>query len=271
MKKYLSKITAIISGIFGLTFIILLICTAFGGLSAEDFDNGLVKALLFVFGGCYLLVTAAAIALQFGDRVTVREVQVAQGDGGNIKVTPAVVRSLIKKNISVLDGIKFRRLHLFLTEFGVQITVVVAYSDGRRVEETGAFLQKLITDVCERELDLSFHKINIRVVGFKSVYIPDVAALEAETQSALGKQPVIRDDNVDPVYVNADAEAQAEEPAQAAEPDNPAAEAEAENAAPIAADEDAPSAKTHEREEETAEKEEIAAESKDDDTDGENA
>ncbi len=262
MKKYLSKITAIISGIFGLTFIILLICTAFGGLSAEDFDNGLVKALLFVFGGCYLLVTAAAIALQFGDRVTVREVQVAQGDGGNIKVTPAVVRSLIKKNISVLDGIKFRRLHLFLTEFGVQITVVVAYSDGRRVEETGAFLQKLITDVCERELDLSFHKINIKVVGFKSVYIPDVAA------SALGKRPVIRDDNVDPVYVNADAEAQAEEPAQAAEPDNPAAEAEAENAAPIAANEDAPSAETHKREEETAE---IAPESKGDDTDGENA
>lgn len=64
------------------------------------------------------------------------------------------------------------------------------------------------------------------------MYIPDVAALEAETQSALGKQPVIRDDNVDPVYVNADAKAQAEEPAQAAEPDNPAAEAEAENAAP---------------------------------------
>lgn len=200
MKKHLSRITCIVSAVFGLVFIILLICTAFGGLRSADFDNRLVKVLLFVFGGCYLAITATAIALQFSDKVAVREVQVAQNKGGNIKVTPAVIRNLIKKNVKVLPGIKFRHMSLYLTEFGVQIGMTVSCEGGRRAQETGAFLQALVEDICKRELDLEFRTINVKVVGFKSVYVPDVAKIEAETQSMLGKQPEFPEEKNDPEY-----------------------------------------------------------------------
>ena len=200
MKKHLSRITAIVSAVFGLVFIILLICTAFGGLSSEDFDNKLVKILLFVFGGCYVAITVTAVALQFSDKVTVKEVQVSQSMGGNVKVTPAVIRGLIKKNVKALPGIKFRHMSLFLTEFGVQIGMTVSCSGGRRAQETGAFLQALVADVCKRELDLEFRTINVKVVGFKSVYTPDVAKIEAETQAMLGKQPEFPDEPADPEY-----------------------------------------------------------------------
>lgn len=200
MKKHLSKITCIVSAAFGLVFIILLICTAFGGLSSADFDNKLVKVLLFVFGGCYLAITITAIALQFSDKVAVKEVQVAQNRGGNIKVTPSVIRGLIKKNVKVLDGIKFRHMSLFLTEFGVQIGMTVSCEGGRRAQETGAFLQALVADICKRELDLEFRTINVKVVGFKSVYVPDISKIEADTQAMLGKQPEFPDEKSDPEY-----------------------------------------------------------------------
>lgn len=201
MKKNLARITAIVSAAFGIMFIILLICTAFGGLSSADFDNKLVKVLLFVFGGCYLGVTIAMVALQFASRVTVREVQVAQMGSGNIKVTPAVIRGLIKKNVKALDGIRFRRMSLILTEFGVQLSLTVSCSLGRRAQETGAFLQALIADVCKRELDLEFHTVNVKVVGFKSIYAPDIARIEAETQAMLGKEPEFPDERPDPEFI----------------------------------------------------------------------
>ncbi len=204
MKKNLSRITVIVSGVFGLIFIILLLCTAFGGLITADYQNGLVRALLFVFGGIYLFVTVLAALLQFSEHITVKEVKVTQKEIGTIKVTPDVVRSLVKQNIKELEGIRFRRMQLILTEFGVQLNVLVSYSGGRRVEETSEFLRNLISDVCKRELDLSFNTINIKVTGFKSVYVPDVKAIESGVQKNLGHEPIERDDAPDPLYIDAD-------------------------------------------------------------------
>lgn len=204
MKKNLSRITVIVSGAIGLIFIILLIATAFGGLLTTDYENGLVRALLFVFGGIYLTVTVTAALLQFSEHITVKEVKIAQNGGGTITVTPGVVRSLVKSNMKELEGIRFRRMQLVLTEFGVQLNVLVSYSSGRRVEETSEFLRRLIADVCKRELDLSFKTINIKVTGFQSVYIPDVKALESGVQENLGHEPIERDDSPEPVYINAD-------------------------------------------------------------------
>ena len=103
MKKHLSKVTAIVSGVFGLVFIILLLVTAFGGLDASDFDNRLVKVLLFVFGGCYLATTIATVLFEFADRMPVREIQVSQSGKGGVRVTPAVIRKLVRKPLRELD------------------------------------------------------------------------------------------------------------------------------------------------------------------------
>ena len=184
MKKLMSKITAIISAVFGLVFIILLITTAFGGLTSADFDNRLVKVLLFVFGGCYVLTAVATIAFMFNERVTIKEVQVSHGGLGNIKVTPAVIKTLIKKNLKNLPGLSFNGMQLYMTEFGIQLAVAIKCSDGRRAEEAGVFVQALVADLCKKELDLEFHTINVKVSGFKSNYEPDVNAIEAQAKEA---------------------------------------------------------------------------------------
>ena len=218
MKKHLSKVTAIVSGVFGLVFIILLLVTAFGGLDASDFDNRLVKVLLFVFGGCYLATTIATVLFEFADRMPVREIQVSQSGKGGVRVTPAVIRKLVRKHLRELDGIRYRRMGLYLTEYGVRLDISVGCSEGRRAEETGKLVQELVADVCAHELDLEFCAINVRVSTFGSDYKPDMdklaEAAEAEPTLDVPDGPV--SDEPEPEYIDLDARAAEAHAAEAA-------------------------------------------------------
>ena len=173
MKRNLAIITTAVSAGLTLVFIILLLCTAFGGLTAEDFDNTLVKTLLFVFSGIYAIDIGVAIYCQSHKSINAKEVQVAASSGGSVKVTPNAVKNLIKKNISGIDGIKFNSCALVITETGVQLNLSVAYSDGKKTDDASAYLQALVSDVCRSELDLRLSAVNVRVTGFKSTYVPD--------------------------------------------------------------------------------------------------
>ena len=203
MKKNLAKITAIVSVIIGVTFFALLLTASFGGISAREFDNGVVRALMFVLGGCYGLTAIAPVWFQCAEKITVREIRVSQNNEGAVKVTPAVVRKLIRKNLRKVEGVKLLRASLSLSEFGVRLSITVSYGSGRRVEETSDMLRALIADVCERELDLTFHDITVKVVGFKSVYVPDVKALTLQVAENLGKEPIIKP-NPEPTFIDAD-------------------------------------------------------------------
>lgn len=172
MKKNLAIITTAISAALALVFIILMLFTAFGGLAAEDFDNTVVKTLLFAFSGIFLADTVAALCFQAHKGVS-KEVQVAATTNGNVKITQSTVKALIKKSISGIDGIKFRNCTLGIDETGVRLDLSVNYYGGKKTNEASSYLQALVSDVCNNELDLKLSAVNIRVIRFKSAYFPD--------------------------------------------------------------------------------------------------
>lgn len=197
MKKY--KITIITAGALGLTFFVLLVVTAFGGFKTSDYYGGVARTLIFALGACFLLFIALALRFASPQVDTLKEISV-DGKSGQTKITPAVVKKLIRKNVAPLSGVRLLSTTINLTEFGVKLVATFALSGGRRVEETSALLRELISDVCLRELNLTFHDVEIRVTDFHSVYVPDLSGMENKTKTTT---PITKEE-IEPKYINAD-------------------------------------------------------------------
>lgn len=182
MKRNIAIITTVVSALLALVFVVLLICAAFGAVTAEDFGNNLVKALLLVFSAIYLIDTGVAVYCQTHKSAIAKEVTVASTSGGNVKIAPNTVRNLIKKYVSGIEGVKFRNYALTIDETGVRLDLSVGFYGGKKTYDASSYIRTLVTDICRTELDLRLSAVNIRVTDFKSVYAPDPDTFSRPTE-----------------------------------------------------------------------------------------
>lgn len=195
MKKNVIKILATASACVAVVLTIILIVTAFGGISMEEYDNSLVKWLITTMGIVYIISAALTLTMLFTNDETIKEIVLANGKEGSTRATLGVVKKIAKENCVAIEGVKFRKCAIAVNDYGVKLRVVVSINDSD-VPAATRHLRAVLEDAYEGALGFRFFSVDIKVKKLKSKYKPDVAlvisksdeeaVIEAERKAALG-------------------------------------------------------------------------------------
>ena len=223
MKKNLEKIFTSASVVVAIILIMVLIVTAFGGIKQEDFDNNLVKGLLFTLGILYLVLSIVSIVLIFINSEAIKDVILRSDKGGSIKVSAGVINKYVKSACSEIEGVKCQKVGLVSDEYGVRLKVNVKVVD-KDVIEVETYLRTLLEDMFLKEFNFRFSSIEFKVTALVPKYKADEAEIEAAVAKKLeemrkeneqeGEAPVPED--LEPVEVE-DAPQEAEEAVEEAQ------------------------------------------------------
>lgn len=183
MKKNLEKIFTLASVVVAVILIMVLIVTAFGGIKQEDFDNNLVKGLLFTLGILYLVLSITAVVLVFINSDAVKDVTLRTDKGGSIKVSASVINKYVKKACAQVEGVKCQKVALVSDEYGVRLKANVKVVD-KDVIEVETYLRALLEDLFRNEFDFSFNSIEFKVTAL----VPKYEANKEEIEAAVAKK-----------------------------------------------------------------------------------
>ena len=232
MKKTLEKIFTLASVVVAVILIMVLIVTAFGGIKDEDFDNNLVKGLLFTLGILYLVLSIVAIVLVFVNSDVLKEVALKSEQGGSVKVSAHVITKYVKNACAQVDGVKCKKVTLVSDEYGVRLKADVKVVN-KDVIEVETYLRTLLEDMFLNEFNFRFNSIEFKVTALVPKYEADQAAIDAAVAKKLADMKAERKEEESEKAE----EAESEEVTEAAEE---AAEEASEEEAPVAEIEDAP-------------------------------
>lgn len=190
-KRIFDRILSVIGIILAVAFAAVLLTTIFGGIKYEEFDNSLVKGLFIGMAVVYLVVAILTLINMFSDGDIVKEIALNRDRSGSTKATASVIKSLTRKYIKTIEGVKCTKVTLILTEYGVNLRINVKMKD-LEIQETTTYIKKLLDDVFSTTLDYKFHTIDFKVQALKSNYEPPKEQLRAETEKEVIELKKIR-------------------------------------------------------------------------------
>lgn len=184
MKKNITRIFATASVVVALVFIIVLLVTAFGGITSEEYDNALVRGLFIAMGVVYLCLAGVTLALLFINDELVKEIVVRSDKEGGTRTTVGVIKKLTKDAImksedTRIEGVKCNKCVVVVNEYGVRLKVTVSIKD-RDLKEIEGLLRALLEDKFLGALDFRFHSIEIKVKKLQPKYKVDAEKIKAE-------------------------------------------------------------------------------------------
>ena len=183
MKKNLEKIFTCASVVVAIILIMVLIVTAFGGIKQEDFDNDLVKGLLFTLAILYIVLSVVSVVLIFVNSDVVKDVTLRNEKGGSIKVSANVITKYVKSACLEVEGVKCKKVVLVSDEYGVRLKANVKVVD-KDVIEVETYLRTLLEDMFLKEFNFKFNSIEFKVTAL----VPKYKADKAEIEEAVAKK-----------------------------------------------------------------------------------
>lgn len=188
MKKNLSKIFAASGIVVAIILIVILIITAFGGISTEDFNNKVLKGLLVTLGVLYLALSVITLALLFSNTNNVKEVVVRQGRKGSLRISAKTIEKTVKEiTNNINEGVKCKKVVLLTDDYGTRLKVSLKVVDMEPFEiETAARVR--IEDRFINQFGLAFSSIEIKIVQFKAKYEADEAAIKEKIEQQIAEQ-----------------------------------------------------------------------------------
>ena len=183
MKKNLEKIFTLASVVVAIILIMVLIVTAFGGIKTEDFDNGLVKGLLFTLAVLYIMLSIVAVVLIFINNDVVKDVTLRTDKGGSIKVSANVITKYVKSACMQVEGVKCKKVTLVSDEYGVRLKTDIKVVD-KDVIEVETYLRTLLEDLFYNEFDFRFSSIEFKVTAL----VPKYEANQEEIEEQVAKK-----------------------------------------------------------------------------------
>ncbi|NLL55691.1 MAG: hypothetical protein GX242_00555 [Clostridiales bacterium] len=185
-KRIFDRILAVIGIFLAVCFAAVLLVTIFGGIDYKEFDNSLVKSLFVAMAALYVAISILTIINLFSDGDVVKEIALDRSRSGSTKATAPVIKSLTRKYIKAIEGVKCTKITLVLTEYGVNLRINLKVKD-LEVKETTTYIKKLLDNVFETTLDYKFHSIDFKVQSLKSKYQPPTEQLLEESQKEVEK------------------------------------------------------------------------------------
>ncbi len=209
MKKNLEKIFTLASVVVAIILIMVLIVTAFGGIKTEEFDNGLVKGLLFTLAVLYIVLSIVAVVLIFINNDVVKDVTLRTDKGGSIKVSANVITKYVKSACAQVEGVKCKKVTLVSDEYGVRLKTDIKVVD-KDVIEVETYLRTLLEDLFYNEFNFRFSSIEFKVTALVPKYEANKEEIEEQVAKKLEE---LKKDETPDLGEEAAAEEPAEEPA----------------------------------------------------------
>lgn len=229
MKKNFLRIMATASIVVALLFVIVLLIAVFGGITEEEFNNGLVQGLFVALGVVFVLLAAGTLTLLFLNEDAAKEIVLRADKDGATRTTVGVVKKITKETVALIDGVKCSKSAIVSNDYGVRLKITVKVQDVD-VNEAEKYVRACLEDAFLGKLNFKFYSIEIKVVKLKSKYAVDVDAVKktVDEQIALENEdnapaqtedaPIDEDKPVDEIAATVDEEPE-EEPAADEEPE----------------------------------------------------
>ncbi len=176
MKKNLEKIFASASLVVAIILIMILLVTAFGGITTEEFNSNLVKGLVITLAVLYFILAITSLVFIFINSDVVKEIIVRSKSKGSIKVSIGVVRKLVRETCAKVEGVKCKKVTLVTNEYGVRLKVNVRVV-GKDVVDAETYIRTLLEDEFLGALGFRFHAIEIKVISLQPRYVANEKAL----------------------------------------------------------------------------------------------
>lgn len=186
MKKNLAKIFASCSIVVAIILIMILLVTAFGGISSDEFDSQLVRGLLITLAILYIALSVITLTLIFINSDVVKEITLRAEQGGSVRVSSAVITRLVKNACKEVEGVKGRKVTVITDEYGARLKVNVKVID-KDVIEAETYLRTLLEDLFMQEFGFAFHSIEIKVMSLQSKYKADQAEINKRVEEKLSQ------------------------------------------------------------------------------------
>ena len=214
MKKSFEKIFVLASVVVAIILIMVLVVTAFGGIKQEDFDNNLVRGLLFTLAILYLVLSVVAVVLVFINSDVIKEVTLRSEQGGSVKVSVHVIAKYVKNACAEVEGVKCKKVTLVSDEYGVRLKADVKVVD-KDVIEVETYLRTLLEDMFLNEFNFKFNSIEFKVTALVPKYKADKDEIDA---AVLKKLEEIKADKHEEETVSEEVVAANEEVIEESEP-----------------------------------------------------
>ncbi len=225
MKKNLEKIFASCSVVVALILVMILLVTAFGGISTDEFESQLVRGLILTLAVLYAVLAVTSLVLIFVNSDVVKEVTIRQEKGGSIRVSASVVTKLVKNTCKQIEGVKCQKVTLVSDEYGVRLKLNVKVVD-KDVVEAETYVRTLLEEEFLGEFGFRFSSIEVKVVALTPHFKADSDKVNAKVQEKLASLKQAEEET--PEDGNAD-DAQDEENVANAEQTEVAEEAQADD------------------------------------------
>lgn len=184
MKKNLEKIFASCSVVVALILVMILLVTAFGGISTDEFESQLVRGLILTLAVLYAVLAVTSLVLIFVNSDVVKEVTIRQEKGGSIRVSASVVTKLVKNTCKQIEGVKCQKVTLVSDEYGVRLKLNVKVID-KDVVEAETYVRTLLEEEFLGEFGFRFSSIEVKVVALTPHFKADSDKVNAKVQEKL--------------------------------------------------------------------------------------
>ena len=184
MKKNLEKIFASCSVVVALILVMILLVTAFGGISTDEFESQLVRGLILTLAVLYAVLAVTSLVLIFVNSDVVKEVTIRQEKGGSIRVSASVVTKLVKNTCKQIEGVKCQKVTLVSDEYGVRLKLNVKVVD-KDVVEAETYVRTLLEEEFLGEFGFRFSSIEVKVVALTPHFKADGDKVNAKVQEKL--------------------------------------------------------------------------------------
>ncbi len=186
MKKNLAKIFASASIVVAIILIVILLVTAFGGITQKDFDSKAFKGILVTLGCLYVALSAITLALLFSNTNNVKEVVIHQGRKGSLRVSAKAIDKIVKEVTNGIEGVKCKKVVLLTDDYGTRLKVSLKVVDRDAFEvETAARI--MLEDRFLNQFGLVFSSIEIKLMQFNAKYEADKAELDAKIEERMAE------------------------------------------------------------------------------------
>jgi len=188
MKRAFEKTICVVGIVLAVLFIAVVLLTCFGVVNADEFNNGILKAVFMVLAVLYGISAVFSAYFVFSTGDELKEVLVYNRQDSTTRVTKGVIRKLAKQSLKNEQGVKVKGVKVILTDRGLNLKITIK-TDSVDIPETTAYLKNILIDVFGKVLLIRFKNIDFKLVGVKTSYEAPRAEIRSETQEDIDRTP----------------------------------------------------------------------------------
>ncbi|HQC55325.1 MAG TPA: hypothetical protein PKX91_06355 [Clostridia bacterium] len=182
MKKIMEKIISVALAVVSLFFVILILVTMYGGIEMESLSDPLVRALIFIMFGAFVLLSVFNIWTTFIDDEKLSDVLLFKDRESATKATVGVVKKTAKRVCKNVEEAKIRKVILHSDASGnISMNIEIKIKSDETLDVVTK-VRALIIQTFDEVFGIEFASINFKVIKSKNTYVPTDKDVDTKVQ-----------------------------------------------------------------------------------------